>query len=126
VLRGAGVLAAAGMALALATDDPAWTLAGLLCTGLALAAIAPQAFSIAGDHAGGRGGEASSLITMVSYSGFLLGPALIGGLSAAFGLRTALTTLVAAGLAITVLALWLRPSTRCAAAGGSTPGGLDG
>jgi MFS family permease len=108
VLRGAGLLAALGMTLALATDVPAWTLAGFLVTGLALAAVAPQAFSIAGDHARGFGGEASSLITMVSYSGFLLGPALIGGLSQAYGLRVALASLIVAGLAISTVALMLR------------------
>jgi MFS family permease len=118
-LRGAGVLCAAGMALALGTDSIVATLAGFLVTGLALAAIAPQAFSIAGDHAGGRGGEASSLITMVGYGGFLFGPALIGGLSEAFGLRIALAALIAAGAGIGVLAFALhgavRPAVRAAA-----------
>jgi MFS family permease len=115
-LRAAGVLCALGMSLALATQSIAFTLCGWLVAGLALAAIAPQAFSIAGDHAGGRGGEASSLVTMVGYSGFLVGPALIGWLSELFGLRTALASLIVAGLAITAVALALRGDGRRAAA----------
>ena len=107
-LRAAGALCALGMSLALASGSIPLTLAGWLVAGLALAAIAPQAFSIAGDHAGGRGGEASSLVTMVGYSGFLFGPALIGGLSELFGLRAALASLIAAGISITVVALGLR------------------
>jgi MFS family permease len=111
-LRGAGALCALGVSLALASDSVALTLCGWLGAGLALAAIAPQAFSIAGDHAGGRGGEASSLITMVGYSGFLFGPALIGGLSELFGLRTALASLIVAGFAITAVATRLRGTAR--------------
>lgn len=111
-LRAAGALCALGIALALASDSVALTLCGWLVAGLALAAIAPQAFSIAGDHAGGRGGEASSLITMVGYSGFLFGPALIGGLSELFGLRTALASLIVAGFAISAVALRLRGTAR--------------
>lgn len=115
-LRGAGLAAAAGMALALASDSIGLTLCGFLLTGLALAAIAPQAFSIAGDHAAGRGGEASSMITMVGYSGFLLGPALIGGLSEWHGLKLALTTLIFAGVTMSALALLLPPAPPARAA----------
>jgi MFS family permease len=111
-LRTAGALCALGISLALASHSVALTLCGWLVAGLALAAIAPQAFSIAGDHAGGRGGEASSLITMVGYSGFLFGPALIGGLAELFGLRAALASLIVAGFAISVIALRLRGASQ--------------
>lgn len=118
-LRAAGVVCALGISLALATQSILLTLCGWLVAGLALAAIAPQAFSIAGDHAGARGGEASSLVTMVGYSGFLVGPALIGGLSELFGLRAALASLIVAGLAITAVALGLRSDRQRAAAAAS-------
>ena len=48
-LLGSGLLAAVGMLLALATTSPALVVGGFLLVGLALAAVAPLAFSVAGD-----------------------------------------------------------------------------
>lgn len=103
LMQVAGVAAATGMVLALATTQPAVILAGILIAGLALAGVVPAVFSLAGDIAPTRKGEASSVITTVGYSGFLIGPALIGGLAEGFGLRAALATLIGAGLLIVVL-----------------------
>jgi MFS family permease len=107
-LRAAGLLAAAGMAFALSVETPALVLAGILAVGLSLAAVAPIAFSLAGDAAGGKMGQASSVVTTVSYGGLLLGPALIGGLADVFGLRTALVTVVVASLLVTVFGFFVR------------------
>jgi MFS family permease len=107
LLRAAGALAAGGMVLALATPHPAVTLAGLLLAGLALASVAPVAFSLAGDAAPQRLGAVSAFITTIGYSGFLAGPALIGGLTEWLGIRFALGSLVAAGVLIVGLE-WLR------------------
>lgn len=103
LMQVAGVAAAAGMILALSTTQPAIILAGILVAGLALAGVVPAVFSLAGDIAPARKGEASSVITTVGYSGFLIGPALIGGLAEGFGLRAALATLIGAGMLIVVL-----------------------
>lgn len=99
----AGASAGLGMLVALATTAPPLVLLGLLVTGLALAGVAPIAFSLAGDLAPGRAGEASSVITTVGYTGFLLGPALIGGLAELAGLRVALGSVAVAGGAIAAL-----------------------
>jgi fucose permease len=104
VLRAAGVLAAVGMLLALATEAPVAVLAGFLAVGLALSGVAPITFSLAGDRAPERAGEASSVITTLGYGGFLLGPSLIGGLAELTGLRLALATGCLMGVAIAVLA----------------------
>ena len=40
------------------------------------------------------------MITVIGYAGFLIGPALIGGLAELTDLRTALSTILFAGLAI--------------------------
>ena len=103
-LRGAGTLAAAGMALAMATERAPLILLGFLAVGLSLSAVAPVTFSVAGDLAPDRSGEASSVITTLGYGGFLVGPTLIGGLAEAFGLRAALASLIPAGLLIAALA----------------------
>ncbi|HEV2745086.1 MAG TPA: MFS transporter [Rubrobacter sp.] len=101
----AGLSTAAGMGLALVTREPALVVAGFLIVGLSLAAVAPIAFSMAGDVAPGGTGAAVSVVTTLGYGGFLLGPVIVGGLAELTGLRTALLTIVVAGLVIAVLAL---------------------
>ncbi len=101
----AGLSTAAGMGLALVTREPVLVVAGFLIVGLSLAAVAPIAFSMAGDVAPGGTGAAVSVVTTLGYGGFLLGPVIVGGLAELTGLRTALLTIAAAGLVIAVLAL---------------------
>jgi MFS family permease len=74
--------------------------------GLALAAVAPLAFSVAGETVPDRAGSAVSVVTTFGYGGFLLGPPLVGGLAEVAGLRTALG--VVAGFAVFLLSLRLR------------------
>ena len=45
------------------------------------------------------------MITAIGYGGFLLGPALIGGLADTIGLRMALGTIIAIGSSISVVSL---------------------
>lgn len=108
LLRASGTLAAAGMALALATQSPALILSGFLIVGLGLSIVVPIGFSLAGDLAPGRAGEATSVIAILSYGGFLVGPALIGGLAEWLGLRLALVTVIAAGVLIMGLGFRVR------------------
>lgn len=104
-LLGAGLLTAAGMSLALATREPVLVVAGFLVVGLALSAIVPIAFSVAGDLAPGRAGAAISVVTTLGYGGFLLGPVIVGGLAEVVGLRVALGTIAVAGVVISTLSL---------------------
>ena len=107
-LLGSGLLAAGGMLLALATTSPALVVGGFVLVGLALAAIAPVAFSVAGDLAPDRAGSAVSVVTTFAYGGFLLGPPLVGGLAEVVGLRGALGLIALAGLSVFVLSLKLK------------------
>jgi fucose permease len=116
VLRGAGVATAAGMLVALATTSPVVTLAGLLCVGLALSAVAPICFSLAGDAAPQARGSASALITTVGYTGFLVGPVLIGWVAELTTLRIALGAVVLAGVLVAVSTSRLAGSTTTTAA----------
>jgi MFS family permease len=116
-LLGAGLLAAVGMALALATLEPSLVVAGFLVVGFALSAVVPVAFSVAGDLAPGRAGGAISVVTTLGYGGFLLGPLLVGGLAEILGLRSALGTIAVAGALIFALSLRLNSSDRHATPG---------
>jgi MFS family permease len=104
-LLGAGLLAAVGMVLSLATLEPLLVVAGFLVVGLALSAVVPVAMSVGGDLAPGRAGGAISIVTTLGYGGFLLGPVIVGGLAELFGLRPALGTIAVAGGLIFTLAL---------------------
>ena len=76
--------------------------------GLALAAVAPLAFSVAGDLVPERAGSAVAVVTTFGYGGFLLGPPLVGGLAEAISLRAALGIIAVAGVAVFALSLRLR------------------
>lgn len=104
LLRAAGIGIAGGMTLALATELPALVLTGFLVVGLSAAAVAPVAFSLVASGGEGLGGSATSVLTTLGYAGFLIGPALVGGLAELAGLRLALTAVIAAGLLLATLA----------------------
>lgn len=102
-LLAAGVLTAAGMSLSLATTEPLLVVVGFLVVGLALSALVPIAFSVAGDLAPEQAGAAVSVVTTLGYGGFLMGPVLVGLLAEAFGLRLALGTIVIAGVVVAMV-----------------------
>ena len=93
--------------LALSTQSAPIILGGFLVTGLAVAVIAPVTFSIVGDVAPERVGEASSILATVAYLGLLLGPVIVGGLAEFLGLRLALASIIVMGGFISLLACWV-------------------
>ena len=107
-LLAAGSLVTFGMALALVTTAPSLVIVGFLLVGLALAAIVPLAFSVAGGLVPERAASAISVVTTFGYGGFLLGPPLVGGLAEVVGLRAALGVVAVAGLSVFVLSVRLR------------------
>ncbi len=100
LLTASGLATLAGMTLALSTTHSVLVLAGFFVVGLALAGVAPMGFSLAGDLSKGRAGETSSVMTLISYGGFLVAPGFIGMLANALGLRVALGTIVFSGLLV--------------------------
>lgn len=103
VLRVSGIMAAFGIILSISTLYPPLILVGFLIAGLALAAVVPIVFSLAGDIAPKQAGQVISVITILGYMGFLLGPALIGNLADVIGLRLALLALGVAGLGVVLM-----------------------
>jgi MFS family permease len=103
VLRVSGIMAALGIILSVSTLYPPVILTGFLIAGLALAAVVPIVFSLAGDIAPKQAGQVISVITILGYIGFLLGPSLIGGLADLIGLRLALLALGVAGIGVALM-----------------------
>jgi predicted MFS family arabinose efflux permease len=85
-----------GFAIALSSPWPVVSVAGFAIFGLGASSLLPMTYSAAG-HAGGDGPEAAvfvSRFTTFTYTGVLLGPALIGSVAQLIGLSWTLATLL--------------------------------
>jgi MFS family permease len=96
-----GLIACAGMLVASLAPDVWLALAGFAATGLGLANLFPTAMTQAGLLAGSSG---VAMASTMGYTGFLLGPPVIGFLASQFGLRAGLTTLSFLALAAATIA----------------------
>lgn len=104
-VRGAAVVAATGLGLALLITVPVVAVIGFGLLGAGLAGVVPVVIGVAG----GRGPAATSgsniaAVSTIGYLGFLTGPVLIGTLADLFTLRVALLTVVVLAGLMTVLA----------------------
>jgi MFS family permease len=107
-----GALAAAGLGLALATAAPLAGLAGMAVMGAGLAATFPLIVGAAAAMPGEPDAPAVAAVSGSGYVGLMAGPATIGLLSDAAGLRSALVVVVVVCLAASALAVALRPAAR--------------
>jgi predicted MFS family arabinose efflux permease len=78
LMRVSGVLAAAGMALALAVTSPQVALAGFALVGLGLSNVVPVLFSAASQVPGVTPAHGIAAVSGVGYLGMMAGPPLIG------------------------------------------------
>jgi MFS family permease len=99
-LLGIGALAAAaGAALAASSHSTAPALVGFALAGAGISVAAPILFGAAGRGLPGtQQGSAVGTVTTIGYAGFLIGPALMGAVSGAAGLRAGLVMLAGAAL----------------------------
>ncbi|MEA2676514.1 MAG: hypothetical protein QOJ81_655 [Chloroflexota bacterium] len=96
-------LAAIGLAILTLAPTPMIALAGLAGAGAGLALVAPALYGRAGREATAENrGAAIARLTVFGYTGFIVGPALIGFISQAVSLRAGIATLavLAVGLAV--------------------------
>jgi MFS family permease len=108
LVTGCGLVAAAGLTLALAWSSPVAGLTGFALFGAGLSSTFPQLLSAAGNAETGRSESGIARVAGAGYLGLLAGPVLIGGCASAVGLRLAL------GIPV-VLALCLAAGGRAAA-----------
>jgi predicted MFS family arabinose efflux permease len=109
LVRGSGVLAAAGLAVALLVGSPIAGVAGFACLGAGLSCIAPQVFSAAGGLDPARAGQAIGRVAGLGFLGFVVGPVVIGGAAQVFGLPRALAIPAVLALFVAAAASALRP-----------------
>jgi MFS family permease len=99
LLVGGALGAALGLLLLAYAPNVPIAIVGLVLAGAGVALVAPALFARAGRSAGARGrGAAIASLTVFGYTGFLVGPAIIGLLSQAAGLRFALAALSGAAM----------------------------
>lgn len=103
VVRGGGLLAAAGLALALASEAAALGIAGFGLMGAGLGGLFPLALAAAGDT-NDPAAPALAAVSTSGYGAFIAGPALIGFVSAATSLPVALSIVGVLCLAAAALA----------------------
>jgi len=90
LVRGGGLLAAAGLAGALISRAPAGAVAGFALFGAGLSCTFPQLISAAASASPARPASGIGRVAGAGYAGLLAGPVLIGGLAGRFGLLAAL------------------------------------
>ena len=100
VIRACGLIATAGLALALATPVPSVTVAGLTAFGAGLSIVVPQVFAAGGRADPERPGSGLAKVVGLGYAGMSAGPAVIGAVASRVGLHLALCILL-------VLAAWI-------------------
>jgi len=94
LMRASGVLAAAGMALALALPSPTVALIGFALVGLGLSNVVPVLFSAASQVPGVSSAHGIAAVSGVGYLGMMAGPPLIGLIAEHSSLATGLVVVV--------------------------------
>jgi len=100
LMRSCGLVAAAGLTLALLSGGAAGAIAGFTIFGAGLSSTFPLLLSAAGNRYPARPSYGIARVAGVGYVGMLGGPVLIGGLAGAFGLQRALVVPVLLALVL--------------------------
>ena len=104
VLKVCGVLIVSGLWLAAALPHLIIAILGFLLVGLGISSSVPVCYSIAGKLGTMKASNAITIVSSISFFGFLLGPPVIGWLSEATNLRVAISIAACFGLFIAFIA----------------------
>jgi MFS family permease len=102
-MQASGIIISLGMALSVCFPHLVVATIGFMMVGLGVATNIPSIFSIAGRNEKVPPGIALAMVSSVSYLGFLMGPPLIGYISALSSLRYSYALIGCFGLLISVL-----------------------
>jgi MFS family permease len=104
MIMAGGALATVGLLAALIIATPMVSIAGFFLVGLGLSTIVPIAYSISGHTKDLPPGVGLAMVTTVGYSGFLIGPPIIGFIADWQTLRIALAVVAVLFVIMTMLA----------------------
>lgn len=102
LLRSSGVLTAVAMGLVLLSGHPVVSIVGFAFVGAGLAMVVPILFGAASRVPGTTPAAAIAAVSSIGYSGFMIGPPLIGGIAQHASLTAAMGVVV---VTATILAL---------------------
>ena len=103
LLQVSGILISSGLLISVFLPYLIPSTIAFMLVGLGVSSIVPSVYSAAGRHATIAPGIALATVSSVSYLGFLMGPPLIGYISAAAGLRYSFALIGIFGFCITLL-----------------------
>lgn len=112
ILRFSGVTIAVGLLLSVLFPQIPMATAGFLLIGLGVSSIVPICYSLAGKSSSMLPGVAIAMVSTIGFLGFLLGPPVIGFVSHALNLRWSLGLITLVGIAIAVLAPFVKTKTK--------------
>ncbi|RPD40845.1 MFS transporter [Chitinophaga barathri] len=104
MLRGSGLLTAAGLLLAVLLPQPIPAAIGFFLVGLGVSTVIPLVYSEAGRSTTMSQSMALAAVSTVGFLGFLAGPPIIGFIAQAAGLRASFAGIALMGLMISILA----------------------
>jgi MFS family permease len=84
------IVGVVGLSVGLIINRPASVLVGFMCLGAGLALVVPMVFSACGHIPNVHPGTAVAMVSACGWTGFVLGPPLIGAIASLTSLRTAL------------------------------------
>jgi MFS family permease len=98
-----GLLIAAGLALALGIQVPVAVIIGYALVGLGVSSVIPIVYMIAGKSQEMAPAAALAAVSTIGFTGFLIGPPVIGFIAHETGLRLALVLVLILGIVITYI-----------------------
>lgn len=102
-IQGSGIIIFTGMLIAVIFPYLVPATLGFMLVGIGVSGIVPMVYSIAGTNTKVSPGIALAMVSGVSYFGFLMGPPLIGYISALSSLRYSYAVIACFGLFITFI-----------------------
>jgi MFS family permease len=108
LLQVSGILISAGLFLSVFLPYLITSTIAFMMVGLGVSSVVPSVYSTAGKHPSMAPGIALATVASVSFLGFLMGPPLIGYISAIAGLRYSFAVIGIFGICITLLVSRIR------------------
>jgi MFS family permease len=103
-----GLLIAAGLGFALLWPEPAAVITGFSAVGLGVSSVIPIAYMMAGRSRDMAPAAALASVSAIGFTGFLIGPPLIGLIADASSLSWGLALVALLGIGITLFSLRVR------------------
>jgi fucose permease len=110
MVRAGGAIAGAGLFLLVLIPQTLTAIIGFACVGMGLSVMIPIAFSGAGNMPGIAPGRGVASVATLGYSGFLLGPPLIGFVARYSSLRVSMALVGCLAFLLVYLAKAVRPT----------------